>query len=69
MQTRLPDGDADLPVLEQLLRDPRPELHLQLAERLWSAPDLQSLLAACEELAAAMPPVRGELVESRVSNG
>lgn len=69
MQTRLPDGDADLPVLEQLLRDPRPELHLQLAERLWSAPDLPALLAAGEELAAAMPPVRGELVESRVSNG
>ena len=69
MQTRLPDDEADLPVLERLLRDPRPELHLRLAELLWAAPDLDGLLAGAEALAVEMPPVRGEATESRVSNG
>jgi tRNA-dihydrouridine synthase 3 len=39
MQTRFPDDDPGLEVLERLLRDARPEVHLRLATLLWEAVD------------------------------
>ncbi len=69
IQTRLSDDAAELPVLEQLLRDGRPEVHARLAELLWSATDLAELLERTEALAAELPPLVSALVEDRVSNG
>lgn len=69
MQTRLPDDELDLPVLEQLLRDPRPELHAQLATLLWEEADFAAAEARALALAAAMPPVAGEAGEMMTAHG
>jgi len=69
MQTRLPSGGDELDVLERLLRDPRAEVHTRLAELLWSVGDAAELAERAAALAIEMPPVAGEVVEARVSNG
>ena len=60
IQTRFDEQGEELSVLERLLRDPREEVHLRLAELLWSAGDLDAAEAAALQLAAEMPPVAGE---------
>ena len=69
MQTRFPDDEADLSVLERLLRDARPEVHLRLADLLWAAPDAATAEVQAETLAAEMPPVTGEAGEMAVAHG
>lgn len=69
MQTRFPDDELDLPVLEKLLRDPRPELHLRLANLLWEAPDAAEAEARAMALAVELPPVAGEAGEMATAHG
>jgi tRNA-dihydrouridine synthase 3 len=69
LQTRMPDDEQDLPLLEQLLRDPRPELHTRLAESLWSAPDAALAEERALALAAEMPPAVGEAGEVATAHG
>ena len=69
MQTRMDDDEPDLPVLERLLRDARPEVHERLAALLWDAPDLVAAESAASALAAEMPPVRGEAGEVETAHG
>lgn len=69
MQTRFPDDEVDLPVLERLLRDPRPEVHTRLADLLWAAPDVVVAEERALALAAEMPPVAGEAGEMVTAHG
>lgn len=69
MQTRLPDDESDLPVLERLLRDSRPEVHTRLAHLLWESTDVDDAVARATALAAEMPPVRGEAGEVATAHG
>jgi tRNA-dihydrouridine synthase 3 len=69
LQTRFPDDESDLPVLERLLRDPRPEVHSRLAELLWAATDVANAEARALALAAEMPPVAGEAGEMATAHG
>ena len=69
IQTRMPDDEADLPLLERLLRDPRKELHERLAHLLWDAADLDVAAAAALELADEMPPERGDAGEVATAHG
>jgi tRNA-dihydrouridine synthase 3 len=69
MQTRFPDDEAELSVLERLLRDPRTEVHGKLAEILWLATDLGDAEARALALAAEMPPVAGEAGEMVTAHG
>jgi tRNA-dihydrouridine synthase 3 len=69
MQTRFDDDSIELSVLERLLRDSRPELHLRLAELLWSSPDVAAAEAAALALAAEMPPVAGDAGEVAIAHG
>ena len=69
IQTRMPDDEADLPLLERLLRDPRKELHERLAHLLWDAADLDVAEAAALELADEMPPERGDAGEVATAHG
>jgi tRNA-dihydrouridine synthase 3 len=68
LQTRLPD-DEELPVLERLLRDPREEVHAQLAQALWDSSDNADLVARATALALAVPPVVGEAGEVATAHG
>jgi tRNA-dihydrouridine synthase 3 len=69
LQTRMPDDEVDLPVLERLLRDARPELHTRLAELLWAAPEAAIAEERALQLAAEMPPVAGEAGEVATAHG
>ena len=69
MQTRLPDDDGELPLLERVLRDPRTEMHTRLAEVLWSAVDLDDAEQRALALAAELPPIRGEAAEIATAHG
>ncbi|MBL8727412.1 MAG: tRNA-dihydrouridine synthase family protein [Planctomycetes bacterium] len=69
MQTRFADDEPDLPVLERLLRDPRPELHQRLATLLWEAADPAEAEARALLLAAEMPPVGGQAAEVATAHG
>jgi tRNA-dihydrouridine synthase 3 len=55
LQTRLPFGE-DLPPLERLLRDGRPEVHEAIALALVDAPAREEAEAGARELALALPP-------------
>jgi tRNA-dihydrouridine synthase 3 len=68
LQTRLPD-DEDLPLLERLLRDPRPAVHEALAAALWDSGDDADLVARAERLALELPPVAGEAEEVATAHG
>nr|HET7858366.1 hypothetical protein [Caldimonas sp.] len=63
------DDETDLPVLERLLRDPRPELHAKLADLLWSAADLADAETKALALATEMPPIVGEAGEMATAHG
>ena len=69
IQTRMPDDEVDLPVLEQLLRDARPEVHQRLADLLWESPDAEQATARALLLAVEMPPVAGEAPEVATAHG
>jgi tRNA-dihydrouridine synthase 3 len=69
LQTRFPDDEPDLPVLERLLRDPRPEVHSRLAALLWEATDSGDAVARALALAAEMPPAVGEAGEVATAHG
>jgi len=69
LQTRFPDDEPDLGLLERLLRDPRPEVHERLAAILWEAPEPAAAEAQALELAAAMPPVAGDAGETATAHG
>ena len=68
IQTRMPD-DEELPVLEQVLRDPRKELHERLADVLWSAADVDEAEQLALRLAEEMPPERGDAGEVATAHG
>lgn len=69
MQTRSADDEEGLPVLEMLLRDARPEVHLRLANLLWEAADVAEAEVRALALAAEMPPVVGEAGEMATAHG
>ncbi len=69
IQTRMPDDEPDLPVLERLLRDPREPLHAALAEQLWAATDAADAQQRAYDLAARMPPVAGAADEVATAHG
>ncbi|HEX5051637.1 MAG TPA: tRNA-dihydrouridine synthase family protein [Planctomycetota bacterium] len=69
LQTRFADDEPDLPVLERLLRDARPELHQRLATLLWEAPDPAEAEARALALAVEMPPVAGQAGEVATAHG
>ena len=69
IQTRMPDDEPDLPLLERLLRDPRKDLHERLADVLWSAADLDEAEEASLQLAREMPPEHGEAGEVATAHG
>ena len=71
IQTRFDDAD-ELPLLEQVLRDPRPELHERIAALLWERArdeDDTAAVDALEQLGREMPPVREAAAEVAPSNG
>ncbi len=68
LQTRMPE-ERDLPVLERLLRDPREEVHAAMAAAMWDAQDAADLVTRFLDIAAAMPPVTGDLGEVAVAHG
>ncbi|MBL8756084.1 MAG: tRNA-dihydrouridine synthase family protein [Planctomycetes bacterium] len=69
LQTRMPDDETDLSVLELLLRDGRPELHQKLALLLWESPDAAVAEERALALAAEMPPVAGGAGEMATAHG
>jgi tRNA-dihydrouridine synthase 3 len=68
LQTRQ-SPEPDLPLLERLLRDPRPDVHQRLAEELWASSDAADAVARFLQVAAQMPPVAAEAEEVAVSTG
>lgn len=68
MQTRMP-AEEGLSVLEQLLRDPRKEMHERIADALWAAGDLDEAEALTLALAAEMPPEVGDAGEVATAHG
>ena len=69
MQTRDTGEHGELPVLERLLRDPRRELHVELADLLWRAADVAEAVELATRLAGEMPPVVGEADEVATAHG
>jgi tRNA-dihydrouridine synthase 3 len=69
LQTRMPDDEGDLSVLERLLRDPRPEVHTRLADVLWAAPDAAVAEERALAIAVELPPVAGEAGEMVTAHG
>lgn len=59
IQTRF-GREGALPPLEALLRDPRPETHLQLSGALLDAGNLDDAVDRARLLAAALPPLPGD---------
>ncbi|MCR9244900.1 MAG: tRNA-dihydrouridine synthase family protein [bacterium] len=68
IQTRR-EPDQDLSTLEQLLRDPRDEVHERLAGLLWDAADVDAAMVAADELAVELPPTDGEAGEIATAHG
>lgn len=69
IQTRMPDDEGELSLLERLLRDPRKELHVRFADILWDAADLDDLTVKATALAEDMPPELGEAGEVATAQG
>lgn len=68
IQTRMP-AEEGLSTLEQLLRDPRREVHGRIAELLWAAADVDEAEQAALLLAAEMPPEAGDAAEVATAHG
>lgn len=69
MQTRFPNDETGLSVLELLLRDARPDVHARLATLLWESADLAEAKTRAMALAAEVPPVAGEAGEVATAHG
>jgi tRNA-dihydrouridine synthase 3 len=69
IQTRMPDDEPDLPLLERLLRDPRPDVHQRLADLLWESADVDEAERRALQLAAEMPPMAGDAGEVATAHG
>lgn len=69
LQTRMPDDETGLPLLERLLRDPRAEVHQALAEALWAAADADDAESRALAVATALPPVAGQPGEMATAHG
>ena len=68
MQTRLPEAE-ELPLLEAVLRDPRPEVHVRIADALWDADSDERACELLAELGGEVAPVAGDHVVDQTSNG
>lgn len=68
MQTRLAD-DGEPPLLERVLRDPREEVHLRLANELWDAKDDADAVERFLRVGSEMPPVSDVAGEVGVGHG
>ena len=68
MQTRMP-AEVGLSTLEQLLRDPRKDVHARIAAVLWDAVDLDHAEQLALALAAEMPPQAGDADEVATAHG
>ena len=68
LQTRMADTE-EVPLLEQLLRDPRAEVHALLAAALWDSSSEQDAIARFLAIATAHPPAAGEACEVAVAHG
>lgn len=55
LQSR-PGHDADLPLLEQLLRDGRESVHAMVADALWDGADMGDVLSRLHRIAVEQPP-------------
>ncbi len=66
MQTR--HRDEEVPLLEAVLRDPRPEMHAEIAAVLWAADD-GAAAAALQALGQRLPPRGGDPAEVRTAHG
>ncbi|HIE70001.1 MAG TPA: hypothetical protein EYP98_07395 [Planctomycetes bacterium] len=62
-------SEEGLSLLEQLLRDPRKEVHARIAELLWDAADVDEAEASALALAAEMPPEAGAAGEIATAHG
>ena len=70
LQSRLlEDGAAELPLLEQMLRDPREDMHKRIAAVLWGSGGAEEAVAGCLELAEECPPQVAEAPAVRVAQG
>ena len=69
IQTRVDDRDDDVPLLEAVLRDPRPEVHQRIATELWDASDDADAVARLEDLGREETPARGVQGGIGISNG
>ena len=68
MQTRYP-AETGLPLLEQVLRDPRDEVHERLAAALWDTDDEAAAIEAFTKIGAEMPPATDGGREISTSTG
>lgn len=68
IQTRH-EQETELPPLETLLRDPREEVHQELAAVLWECGSDAEAVARCEAVAGRFPPSEVEADEIKTSYG
>ncbi|MEM7199529.1 MAG: tRNA-dihydrouridine synthase family protein [Planctomycetota bacterium] len=68
LQTRIPDEEG-LPLLERVLRDPRPEVHQRLADELWACDGDEDAVARFEAVGQESPPEAGEHADVKVAHG
>lgn len=68
MQTRMPIEEG-LSLLEQVLRDPRKEVHARLADVLWDSCDVDDAEEKVVALAAELPPEAGDAGEVATAHG
>jgi tRNA-dihydrouridine synthase 3 len=68
IQTRRPQEDVTDP-LERLLRDPREEVHQEIADALWDAVSHEAAVEACAGIRLEAPPTEDESGEFQTSCG
>lgn len=68
MQTRNPHQE-DLPLVEQVLRDPREEVHQRLADLMWAATSDAEAVAGVEAIGVELPPAADGGDEITTSHG
>lgn len=68
IQTRLPETE-EVPLLEAVLRDPRPEMHQRIADVLWDSESDEEAGESLLEIGREVEPVAGDLITDQMSNG
>ena len=68
LQTRT-DDQTDVPLLEVVLRDPRPEVHQHIAQSLWESTSDEDAVDRLRQHGRDMPPRDEPAAETRTSNG